>query len=104
VVFGIFTHKDKAHMPGNLPLFFKISLMRNMQQLDLRKVPSALMLIEDYSPKKQGHPKYPQIIVQVYALEDGHRGASCRRTRFRPEQTNQGLPERGARKCGRHQI
>ncbi len=71
VIFGVITHKDKAQKSGNLPLFSKISLMRNMQQLDVRKVPSALTFIEDQSPKKHGHQKYTQIIVEVHAPVDG---------------------------------
>jgi hypothetical protein len=94
VVFGIITHKDKAHKSGNLPLFSKISLMRNMQQLDVRKVPSALVFIEDHSPKKRGHPKYPQTIVQVYALENG--GTEVRAV------AGQGLdPDRPIKSCPR---
>ena len=71
VIFGIITHKNKAQKSGNLPLFSKISLMRNMQQLDVRKVPSAVTFIEDQSPKKHGHQKYTQIIVEVYDPKDG---------------------------------
>ena len=67
VVFGVITHKDKNQKSDNLPLFSKISLMRNMQQLDVRKVSSALTFIEDQSPKKHGHPKYAQITVEIYA-------------------------------------
>lgn len=65
VIFGIITHKNKVDKSGNLPLFSKISLMRNMQRLDLMKVQSAFIFIEDQSPRKDGHPKYPQIIVEV---------------------------------------
>jgi hypothetical protein len=72
VIFGIITHKDKRRKSGNLPLFSKISLVRNMQQLDLRKLESALTFIEDRSPKKHGHRRYPQIVVEVYGLEDGN--------------------------------
>jgi hypothetical protein len=38
-----------------------------MQRLDLMGVPSALTFIEDRSPKKEGHPKYVQIVVAVCA-------------------------------------
>jgi len=43
-----------------------------MQQLDLRKLNSALTFIEDQSPKKHGHRRYPQIVVEVCGLEDGN--------------------------------
>ncbi|WP_421566334.1 DUF6119 family protein [Ochrobactrum sp. EDr1-4] len=65
VVFGIITHKNKDEKSDNLPLFSKISLMRNMQQLDVRKIPCALMFINDESPKKQGHPKHEKILVEI---------------------------------------
>jgi uncharacterized protein (TIGR04141 family) len=71
VVFGIVTHKNKDGKSGNLPLFSKISLMRNMQQLDVRKIPCALMFIDDQSPKKRGHPKHEQILVEIVALDNG---------------------------------
>jgi uncharacterized protein (TIGR04141 family) len=65
VVFGIITHKDPANRSDNLPLFSKISLMRNMQRLDLMRVPCALAFIPDESPAKGGHPKYQQYLVEV---------------------------------------
>ena len=65
VVFGIITHKNVANKSRNLPLFSKISLMRNMQQLDLMKVPSVLTYVEDRSAKKGGHSKHVQILVEV---------------------------------------
>lgn len=71
VVFGIITHKNKDDRSDNLPLFSKISLMRNMQQLDVRKIPSVLMFIEDQSPKKHGHPKHEKIVVEIVGLDDG---------------------------------
>jgi uncharacterized protein (TIGR04141 family) len=71
VVFGIITHKNKDNRSDNLPLFSKISLMRNMQQLDVRKIPSVLMFIEDQSPKKQGHAKHDKIVVEIVGLENG---------------------------------
>lgn len=71
VIFGIITHKSKEDRSDNLPLFSKISLMRNMQQLDVRKIPSALMFIEDQSPKKHGHPKHEQIVVEIVAVDNG---------------------------------
>ncbi|QBR69980.1 sporadically distributed protein, TIGR04141 family [Beijerinckiaceae bacterium] len=94
VIFGIITHKDKALKSGNLPLFSKISLMRNMQRLDLMKVPSALAFIEDISPKKKGHPKHEQITVEVCALKDG-------KTEVRPfagQGFNTGKPIKGCPK------
>ena len=71
VVFGIITHKNTAAKSDNLPLFSKISLMRNMQRLDLMRVASALTFIEDQSPKKEGHPKHAQIIVEVCVGTNG---------------------------------
>ena len=71
VTFGIVTHKDKDGKSDNLPLFSKISLMRNMQQLDVRKIPCALLFIDDQSPKKHGHPKHQQIVVEILALNTG---------------------------------
>src|SRR5580704_5560274 len=71
VVFGIITHKNTAAKSDNLPLFSKISLMRHMQRLDLMRVASALTFIEDQSPKKEGHPKHVQIIVEVCAGTNG---------------------------------
>ena len=71
VVFGVITHKDRADRSGNLPLFSKISLMRNMHRLDLMRVPVALTYIEDRSPKKAGHPKHPQIEVEVHQAVGG---------------------------------
>ncbi|MHC5308013.1 DUF6119 family protein [Bartonella sp. LJL80] len=71
VVFGIITHRNKDDKSDNLPLFSKISLMRNMQQLDVRKIPSSLVFIEDQSPKKHGHPKHEMIDVEIVKLENG---------------------------------
>lgn len=71
VIFGIITRKNKNDRSDNLPLFSKISLMRNMQQLDVRKIPSALMFIEDKSPKKRGHSKRKQIVVEIVELHNG---------------------------------
>ncbi|MBB2835850.1 UNVERIFIED_ORG: uncharacterized protein (TIGR04141 family) [Rhizobium esperanzae] len=68
VVFGIITHKSKDDKSDNLPLFSKISLMRTMQQLDVRKIPTALMFIDDQSPKKHGHPKHEKILVEIVDL------------------------------------
>ncbi|ASY61145.1 DUF6119 family protein [Sinorhizobium sp. CCBAU 05631] len=71
VVFGIITHKNNESRSDNLPLFSKISLMRSMQQLDVRKIPSVLVFIEDQSPKKHGHPKHERIIVEIFELDNG---------------------------------
>lgn len=72
VVFGVITHKNPALRSDNLPLFSKISLMRNMQRLDLMSVPSALTFIEDASPAKGGHAKHPQFLVEVHDGANGH--------------------------------
>lgn len=72
VVFGIITHKNPDSRSDNLPLFSKISLMRNMQHLDLMKIPSALTFIPDASPQKGGHSKHKQYLVEVYAGTKGH--------------------------------
>jgi len=72
VVFGIITHKDPEHKSGNLPLFSKISLMRNMQRLDLMRVRNALTFITDASPAKGGHAKHPKFLVEVYQGAKGH--------------------------------
>lgn len=72
VVFGIITHKSPVHRSDNLPLFSKISLMRNMQRLDLMRVPSALTFITDASPAKGGHAKHQQFLVEVHAGANGH--------------------------------
>lgn len=77
VVFGIITHKNKDDKSDNLPLFSKISLMRNMQQLDVRKIPTALMFIDDQSPKKHGHPKHEKILVEVVDLNNGKTGVKA---------------------------
>jgi hypothetical protein len=71
IVFGIITHKDTGQKSKNLPLFSRISLMRNMQQLDLMKIPTALIFIEDKSARKEGHSKHVQILVEVYAGTTG---------------------------------
>ncbi|WP_373415098.1 DUF6119 family protein [Ensifer aridi] len=71
VIFGIITHKNNQGRSDNLPLFSKISLMRSIQQLDVRKIPSVLVFIEDQSPKKHGHPKHERIIVEIFELDNG---------------------------------
>jgi uncharacterized protein (TIGR04141 family) len=65
LIFGIITHKQAALKSDALPLFSKISLMRNMQRLDLMRVPVALAYIPDASPAKGGHPKHQQYVVVV---------------------------------------
>lgn len=72
VVFGIITHKNSALQSDNLPLFSKISLMRNMQRLDLMRVPSALTFIVDASPEKDAHAKHKQFLVEVFGGVKGH--------------------------------
>ncbi|OUJ00559.1 DUF6119 family protein [Acetobacter cibinongensis] len=70
VIFGIITDKDPMAKSSNLPLFSKISLMRNMQRLDLMRVPSALTFIPDESPTKGAHDRHPQFYVEVYPAGD----------------------------------
>lgn len=65
VVFGIITHKAPEARGENLPLFSRLSLMRGMRQLDLYRIPTALMFIDDQSPKKGGHSRHPKINVVV---------------------------------------
>lgn len=57
IVFGIVTHKDKARKSLNLPLFSRISLMRNMKSLKLMSIPAVYGFIDDKSPKKDGKKK-----------------------------------------------
>jgi uncharacterized protein (TIGR04141 family) len=71
IVFGVITHKDKDNKSDNLPLFSKISLMRNLQQLELRKIPAAVMFIEDVSPKKEGHKKFETLTVEIIDVGGG---------------------------------
>lgn len=72
VVFGIISHKDSGRQSDNLPLFSKISLMRNMQRLDMMRIPCALTFIPDESPAKGGHSKHTQFTVEVYKGEKGN--------------------------------
>ena len=72
VVFGIITHKDPLGLSGNLPLFSKISLMRNMQRLDLMRIPCSLTYITDASPDKDGHPRFEKYVVEVCAVAGKH--------------------------------
>jgi uncharacterized protein (TIGR04141 family) len=71
VVFAIITRKNPGGRSDNLPLFSKITLMRNMQTLDLYKVRSALTYIDDQSPQKDGFSRHRKIVVQVYELPNG---------------------------------
>lgn len=57
VCFGIVTHKDKAARSENLPLFSRISLMRNAKALQLMGTACRLSFIEDQSEKKTGIKK-----------------------------------------------
>lgn len=57
VVFGIITHKDKQFKSDNLPLFSRISLMRNMKALQVMSVRANFGFIEDVSQKSQGKKK-----------------------------------------------
>lgn len=72
VIFGIITHKQPAVLSDALPLFSKISLMRNMQRLDLMRVPTALTFIPDQSAAKGGHAKHRTYIVEVCAGPNGN--------------------------------
>lgn len=72
VVFGIITHKDANLKSAALPLFSKISLMRNMQRLDLMRVLTALTFIPDQSPAKGGHAKHETYVVEVCAAPGGN--------------------------------
>ncbi|NPU15163.1 TIGR04141 family sporadically distributed protein [Bradyrhizobium sp. 83002] len=71
IVFGIITHKDPAARSSNLPLFSKLSLMRNMQRLDFARIPCALTFIPDRSPAKGGHMPYQAVLVEV--VQDGRK-------------------------------
>jgi uncharacterized protein (TIGR04141 family) len=57
VVFAIVTHKDKANKSRNLPLFSRISLMRNMKALQLMNVKATYGFIADQSQKTAGKKK-----------------------------------------------
>ena len=54
VVFGIVTHKERLQKSRNLPLFSRISLMRNIRALQLMSVKAHYGFIEDQSPKGTG--------------------------------------------------
>lgn len=72
IIFGIITNKDPELKSYNLPLFSKISLMRNMQRLDLMRVPSSLTFIMDSSPAKGAYSKHVQFLVEVHEGEKGN--------------------------------
>jgi uncharacterized protein (TIGR04141 family) len=57
VVFVIVTHKSKANRSANLPLFSRISLMRNMKSLQVMSVRAAFGFVEDKTPKTAGKKK-----------------------------------------------
>lgn len=57
VVFGIVTHKDKGKKSLNLPLFSRISLMRNLKSFQLMSIPAAYGFVEDQSQKNAGKKK-----------------------------------------------
>lgn len=57
VVYGIITHKGEDKKSDNLPLFSRISLMRNIKSLSLMNVKAAVCFINDVSQKKQGKKK-----------------------------------------------
>lgn len=57
IVFGIITHKDHAAKSNNLPLFSRISLMRNLKALHLMRVPATYGFITDVSPARSGTKK-----------------------------------------------
>jgi uncharacterized protein (TIGR04141 family) len=57
VIFVIVTHKDRDQKSKNLPLFSRISLMRNLKALQVRAVQANFGFIEDKSPKAKGVKK-----------------------------------------------
>jgi uncharacterized protein (TIGR04141 family) len=54
VIFAIVTHKDPKGRSKNLPLFSRISLMRNLKALQVRGVKGSFGFIEDKTPQKEG--------------------------------------------------
>jgi uncharacterized protein (TIGR04141 family) len=70
IIFSVITHKDIDNGASNLPLFSRLSLMRAMQRLELYKIDCSLTYIDDQSPKKVGHAKYHQVVVEIVD-EDG---------------------------------
>lgn len=66
VLFAIVTHKDTALRSENLPLFSRISLMRNLKALRRMNVAGSFGFIPDITPKKEGKkktrkPKEPKV-------------------------------------------
>ena len=57
VVFGIVTGKDKSRRSANLPLFSRISLMRNIKALQLMNAKANFGFIPDKTPKTEGKKK-----------------------------------------------
>ncbi|MDO8876200.1 MAG: TIGR04141 family sporadically distributed protein [Pseudolabrys sp.] len=60
VMFVIVTHKDKGQKSKNLPLFSRISLMRNMKALQVRGVRAGFGFVDDQNPKMEGTKKKPK--------------------------------------------
>ena len=65
VVFGIVTHKNKDRKSLNLPLFSRISLMRNLKSLQLMSIPAVYGFVEDQSQKKAGKKKKRKVRKKV---------------------------------------
>jgi uncharacterized protein (TIGR04141 family) len=57
VVFAIVTHKDKSKKSRNLPLFSRISLMRNFKALQTMNVKASYGFVEDKRAKAAGKKK-----------------------------------------------
>lgn len=71
VVFGIVTHKDKLKKSLNLPLFSRISLMRNLKELQLMSVRANFGFISDQSPKSAGKKKQRKKTGQIAETVEG---------------------------------
>jgi uncharacterized protein (TIGR04141 family) len=70
VVFGIVTHKDKTKKSLNLPLFSRITLMRNMKALQVRSVRASFGFIADESAKNAGKKKPRKKKSETGALKE----------------------------------
>lgn len=57
VRFAMVTHKDAKGKSKNLPLFSRISLMRNLKALQVRGVKGSFGFVEDKTPKTEGTKK-----------------------------------------------
>jgi uncharacterized protein (TIGR04141 family) len=57
VIFAVVSHKDKARKSRNLPLFSRISLMRDLKSLQVMSVQGGFGFIEDQTPKTDGRKK-----------------------------------------------